>query len=69
MIIFKSIILSTSILSCNYGIDQQAFYFEGDYTQVAQEYYDKNKITEELDSNILYEIISKEIQEGKHKLD
>ena len=69
MIIFKSIILSTSILSYDYGIDQQVFYFEGDYTQVAQEYYNKDKPVEKTDSSILYDVISKEIEEGKHNLD
>jgi|LakMenE01Jun11ns_1017448.scaffolds.fasta_scaffold9908177_5 hypothetical protein len=69
MIIFKSIILSSSILSYETIIDnnKQIFYFDGDYSQVAKEYY--NKKDNKNDSNILYDVIAKEIEEGKHNLD
>ena len=69
MIIFNSIILSSSLLSYETSIDnKQVFYFDGDYSQVAKEYYNKED-NQRNDSSILYDIIAKEIQEGKHKLD
>lgn len=62
----KPLVLSLS-LSCNI-IDypkETYFIFDGDYTDVAQEYLDKNKPQVPFDPNeILYKAIIKEIEES-----
>jgi len=70
MIIYNSLMIASSLLSCeNIRHDEQVFYFDGDYTQSAQEYYSKNDESYNYDSKILYDIIAKKIEQGKHNPD
>lgn len=62
-----AIVISSAALSLQPGKNQE-FYFEGDYSEVAREYYQDSK-SETFDPNeILYQTIIKEIIDGKHKL-
>lgn len=70
MILYNSLIITSSLLSCeNIRHNEQMFYFDGDYSQIAQEYYSKDQQRDNYDSKILYDIIAKEIEQGKHNLD
>jgi len=62
-----ALIISSTAFSF-YPAPDQEFYFEGDYTEVAREYYPDTK-PETFDPNdILYQAILKEILDGKHNL-
>lgn len=62
-----AIVISSAALSLQPGKNQE-FYLEGDYTEVAREYYPDTK-PETFDPNdILYQAIIKEILDGKHNL-
>jgi hypothetical protein len=63
---FKPLVISLSLAGSivDYPKDKQ-FVFDGDYTDVAQEYLDKNKSKDSFDPNeILYNAIIKEILEN-----
>lgn len=62
-----AIILSSTALSIH--PEQQEFYLDGDYTEVARIYY-QDYNTKTFDPNeILYQEIIKEIIDSKHKLE
>lgn len=66
----KPIVITLSLTSSIIDYPKEKYFtFDGDYTDVAQEYLDKNKTKEYLDSDIIYNAIIKEIQEKGLELD
>lgn len=62
----STIILSTtiSLTSC---YNEKVFYFDEDYTEVAQEYMRNNSYRPKDINDILYDLIRKELEEEEYK--